>query len=80
MRIDCPLCGPRDRREFYYMGADLSRPGGATWDEAWDGYLHGRDNPAGPLPELWQHEAGCAAWLRVVRDTRDHAVLSVALA
>ena len=21
MRIPCPLCGPRDRREFYYRGA-----------------------------------------------------------
>ena len=22
MRITCPLCGPRDRREFYYYGSD----------------------------------------------------------
>ena len=28
MRITCPLCGPRDRREFYYYGAQdyLARP------------------------------------------------------
>jgi sarcosine oxidase delta subunit len=50
MRLTCPLCGPRDRREFYYYGADDylnrpapdapgSRPGTTTCIK--------RDNPAG---------------------------------
>ena len=80
MRIDCPLCGPRDRREFYYAGADLPRPAEPAWGPEWDDYLHLRDNPAGRLRELWHHSAGCAQWLSVERDTRDHAVFSVRLA
>ena len=48
--------------------------------EAWHAYLNLRDNPEGPNPELWQHVGGCRAWLRVVRDTRDHAVSEVGLA
>ena len=77
MRIDCPHCGPRDRREFTYQGAALERPGGADWSPEWDAYLHLRDNPAGPHDELWFHEAGCGAWLKVRRDTATHEVLSV---
>ncbi|MGR3541452.1 MAG: sarcosine oxidase subunit delta [Hasllibacter sp.] len=77
MRIDCPLCGPRDRREFYYQGAALDRPGDEGWSPAWDAYLHLRANPAGPTDELWWHEAGCGAWLKVRRDTATHAILAV---
>ena len=49
MRIPCPLCGPRDRREFTYYGAEdyLHRPAPDAAPEAWDAYLHLRDNPAG---------------------------------
>ena len=49
MRISCPLCGPRDRREFYYYGAEdfLHRPAPDAGPEAWDDHLHLRDNPAG---------------------------------
>ncbi|MCA3504212.1 MAG: sarcosine oxidase subunit delta, partial [Rhodobacter sp.] len=48
MRIPCPLCGPRDRREFYYYGAEdyLRRPTPDAPPQAWDDYLHLRDNPA----------------------------------
>jgi sarcosine oxidase subunit delta len=46
----------------------------------WDDYLHLRDNPAGVTQELWQHEAGCAAWLVVTRDTRSHEISDVKLA
>ena len=48
MRIPCPLCGPRDRREFYYYGSDdyLNRPASDAPIEAWDDHLHLRDNPA----------------------------------
>jgi heterotetrameric sarcosine oxidase delta subunit len=80
MRITCPLCGPRDRREFYYYGADdyLTRP--ALDDAAgWDNTLHLRDNPAGPTKDLWYHEQGCAAWLRVTRNTVTHEELATEL-
>lgn len=82
MRLRCPLCGDRDRREFSYMGAAgyLDRPGEGAAPEAWDAYLHLRDNPAGPTRELWYHEAGCSAWLVVERDTVTHELSSVALA
>jgi sarcosine oxidase subunit delta len=78
MRLTCPLCGPRDRREFYYYGASdyLHRPGPEADDAAWDNYLHLRDNPAGVTKDLWQHELGCAAWIEVTRNTVTHDVLS----
>lgn len=81
MRITCPLCGPRDRREFYYYGAEdyLNRPDEAAPPEAWDAYLHLRDNPAGETRDLWYHEAGCGAWLCVTRNTVTHAVLGAEL-
>ena len=80
MRITCPLCGPRDRREFYYYGSDdyLNRP--ATDDpEAWDNYLHLRDNPAGQTRDLWYHDMGCAAWLELTRNTVTHEISAVRL-
>ena len=82
MRLNCPLCGPRDSREFTYMGdaTYLDRPAPGSDIEAWDNYLHLRDNPAGVTRELWQHSAGCGAWLVVERDTVTHEVKSVALA
>jgi heterotetrameric sarcosine oxidase delta subunit len=80
MRITCPLCGPRDRREFYYYGAEdyLHRP---AMDDAagWDNTLHLRDNPAGVTHDLWYHEQGCAAWLRVARNTVTHDELATEL-
>jgi sarcosine oxidase subunit delta len=78
MRLTCPLCGDRDHREFYYYGAAdyLRRPGPEADDAAWDNYLHLRDNPAGPLKEVWQHEYGCAAWIEVTRNTVTHEVLA----
>jgi methylglutamate dehydrogenase subunit B len=81
MRLTCPLCGPRDRREFYYYGSEdyLDRPAEGAPPEAWDAYLHLRDNPAGVTRDLWYHEAGCASWLLVTRDTVSHAVHEVAL-
>jgi heterotetrameric sarcosine oxidase delta subunit len=79
MRITCPLCGPRDRREFYYYGASdyLTRPGEGAGPEAWDSYLHLRENPAGETRDLWYHDMGCASWLEVLRNTVTHAVLEV---
>ncbi len=82
MRVSCPICGERDLREFAVRGSAklLARPAADAGAEAFHEYLNLRENPAGPTAELWQHEAGCRAWLRVVRDTRTHAVLEVALA
>lgn len=82
MRLKCPLCGERDRREFYYVGdaVALARPDPDAGISAWDDYLHNRDNPAGVTRDLWQHEAGCAAWIVVTRDTVSHEVLETALA
>ena len=81
MRIPCPICGPRDRREFYYYGAEdyLDRPAEGAELSAWDDYLHNRDNPAGVTRDLWYHDAGCTAWLVVERDTVTHEVLSATL-
>ncbi len=66
-------------REFSYLGdARLAdRPGTDASAEAWDAYVHLRDNPAGPHAELWQHAGGCRAWLRVERDTRTHEISKV---
>ncbi|MEO1640015.1 MAG: sarcosine oxidase subunit delta [Pseudomonadota bacterium] len=82
MRITCPNCGERDRREFYYQGDALAldRPAPDAGAEAWDDYLHNRDNPAGVTRELWCHEAGCSAWLVVERDTVTHAIHKVTFA
>ena len=81
MRLDCPLCGTRDRREFTYQGADiaLSRPARDAGDAAWDDYLHLRDNPAGATRDLWFHDP-CGAWLVIARDTVTHAVHGSTLA
>ena len=82
MRITCPNCGERDRREFYYQGdaVALQRPDADAGPEAWDDYLHNRDNPAGDTRDMWFHEAGCRAWLVVDRNTVTHAVHNVTLA
>jgi heterotetrameric sarcosine oxidase delta subunit len=80
MRIHCPLCGARDRREFSYKGAALVRPLAAAEPEAWHAYVNLRENPAGPLAELWYHEMGCGSWLQVTRDTVNHTVSEVVLA
>ena len=82
MRIDCPLCGARDRREFYYAGdaVALDRPDGGEWNAAWDDYIHNRDNPAGVTRDLWYHESGCGAWVVVTRNTVTHEVLGSELA
>jgi len=82
VRIGCPICGERDRREFYYKGAALAlqRPDPGAGLEVWDAYLHLRDNPAGITQELWYHESGCSAWLVVARDTTSHEIVGVEMA
>ncbi|MEE4188624.1 MAG: sarcosine oxidase subunit delta [Roseobacter sp.] len=82
MRLTCPLCGERDRREFYYQGdaVALARPAPDAGADAWQDYLHLRENSPAERRDLWQHEAGCGAWLVVTRHTSTHAVIDVALA
>jgi len=83
MRIKCPYCGERDAQEFAYLGAaDLARPdpAGEGAQAAFFDYVYLRENQAGPHAELWYHASGCRSWLRVERDTRTHAILSVAFA
>lgn len=77
MRIPCPLCGTRDRREFYYYGAEdyLKRPSDQGTMEDLDNHLFLRDNPAGVTRDVWYHEAGCGAWMVVTRNTISHEVL-----
>jgi sarcosine oxidase subunit delta len=73
MRLVCPFCGDRSVAEFSYMGdASLRRPVG---DEGWVDYVYMRENPAGPLAELWYHEAGCRQIMKIRRDTRTHEIL-----
>jgi sarcosine oxidase subunit delta len=81
MRLTCPICGERDRREFYYQGAAsmLERPAQGAPAQVWADWLHLRDNPAGETRDLWYHEAGCGAWLVVTRDTVSHEILSVSM-
>lgn len=78
MRLTCPLCGPRDRREFYYSGSEdyLKRPAPEAPIEAWDAMLHLRVNPAGLTRDLWYHETGCGSWLVVTRNTVTHEILA----
>ena len=77
MRIPCPLCGSRDRREFYYYGSEdyLNRPTDQGTFEELDNHLFLRDNPAGITRDLWYHETGCTSWLIVTRNTITHEVL-----
>ncbi len=80
MRINCPVCGERDLREFYYGGAALKRPAPDAGMAPWDDYVHLRENPAGQTRDLWHHESGCGAWLVVTRNTVTHAISDVVLA
>jgi sarcosine oxidase subunit delta len=88
MLIPHPLLGPRDAAEFVYLGdaALLDRPDPDAFDsredarDAFDKWLHLRDNPAGSHRELWFHEQGDRSWLVVERDTTTHEILKVELA
>jgi sarcosine oxidase subunit delta len=72
----------RDLREFHCHSEDVldMRPQGAADHAAWHDYLHLRENPAGVIGDLWHHQAGCGAWLRIVRNNISHEIISVSLA
>lgn len=80
MRVTCPNCGERDRREFYVKGAALVRPVADAALDDWHDHVNLRDNPAGEMSELWYHELGCNAWINVRRNTVSHEVISTSLA
>src|SRR5690606_4735006 len=77
MRVTCPLCGERDRREYTYQGdaIAISRPEQGADLTEWDAYLHLRDNPAGETRDLWYHDP-CGTWVTVTRNTVTHAILA----
>lgn len=78
MRIPCSHCGERGHEEFAYLGdATVDRPRADDGPAAWHDYVYLRVNPSGPHRELWQHVAGCRAWLVVTRDTRTHEIQTV---
>jgi methylglutamate dehydrogenase subunit B len=85
MRIPCCHCGERGNEEFAYLGdATVTRPKtdvAVPLDDAghrqWADYVYRRDNPAGVHRELWQHTAGCRAWLVVTRNLSTHEILKV---
>ncbi|OZA09240.1 MAG: sarcosine oxidase subunit delta [Rhodobacterales bacterium 17-64-5] len=82
MIIHHPILGPRDAQEFVYLGdaSLINRPDGMTAGvKAFHDYAYNRDNPAGVVKDLWYHEAGCAQWLVVTRNTVTHAVSGVDL-
>jgi heterotetrameric sarcosine oxidase delta subunit len=74
VRLTCPYCGARDRREFTWCGdaVALARPARDAAPEAWDAYIHLRDNPAGATREIWYHDP-CGAMILGERDTMTHA-------
>ncbi len=80
MRIICPYCGERGNEEFTYLGdASPMRPdpAGAHLAEKFADYVYVRDNPRGPLRELWYHAGGCHGWLVVTRNTLTHEITRV---
>lgn len=81
MRVTCPFCGPRDRREFTVQGdaVALRRPARDASPEAWDDYVHVRDNLPGAVREMWYHDP-CQAFVVVARDTATHEVHGATLA
>lgn len=76
--ITCPHCGTRPKEEFTIRGdAKPVRPAPDAAFDAWDAYVHSRDNIRGVMHEHWQHSGGCRRWLVVERDTFTHAVHAV---
>lgn len=83
MRIPCPFCGSRSSAEFvYHSDAAPKRPDPTAENatQLFFDYVYLRDNPAGPMQELWYHASGCRAWLIVTRDTRTHEISDAKLA
>ena len=67
--IPCPHCGPRAEIEFRYGGEAHRLRATEVDDDAWNAYLHGRDNTRGWHAERWRHIHGCGEFFNLVRDT-----------
>jgi heterotetrameric sarcosine oxidase delta subunit len=74
LRLNCPVCGPRDETEFVYGGdASVVRPPLEETDPGvWLDYVFLRDNPRGGHQEYWHHVQGCRQWVVQERDTLTH--------
>ncbi|MEM7506064.1 MAG: sarcosine oxidase subunit delta [Pseudomonadota bacterium] len=81
LRIPCPFCGPRDHTEFSYIGdASVQMPELDASQQEWFEAIFLRENPRGPLREMWHHVQGCRSFLVVERDTLTHEIESAQLA
>lgn len=82
MRINCPNCGSRDRREFQYLGSAelMNRPSPDAGQQAFVDYVYFRENPTGAHSELWLHEFGCRSWIVAGRFMGTHEFISTELA
>lgn len=76
--IHCPYCQEmREEEEFHRAGeAHLPRPQDpdACSDQEWGEYLFFRDNPRGPMRELWVHSAGCGKYFNIFRNTASYEI------
>ncbi len=75
----CPFCGPRDEREFHFVGeAGKTRPDttAPVSDAEWAAYLYGQRNVRGHTREIWRH-IPCAELFVMERDSVSMEVLKV---
>lgn len=80
LQIPCPWCGVRDETEFCCGGeSHIVRPldPARVSDVEWADYQFNRGNPKGVHRERWRHTHGCRQWFNMVRDTANHAIVSV---
>lgn len=77
-RFTCPFCGPRDEREFHFMGeAGKTRPDTReeVSDAEWAEYLFMCKNKMGASKEVWVHTP-CQEYFTLHRDTMSMDVFS----
>jgi len=75
--FDCPFCGKRDEREFFFAGeAGKTRPDTRNTIDAaaWGEYLYDKRNEKGEVREIWIH-LPCAETFLMERDSVTMAVL-----
>jgi len=73
--IPCPHCGPRAETEFLYgRVAEAAAPAVSADLQSELQRIFVRSNPKGLQRELWQHIAGCRAWIVVTRHTVTHEI------
>ena len=79
LRLECPICGPRDHDEFTYLeDGSVTYPKLSNDDQnAWFEAVYLRDNPRGIHSEKWHHTLGCRTVLLVERDTVTHNISKI---